>query len=216
MAKFKGVVKCCEICGAEFRVSQGRAETARFCSRPCAGIALGAKLQNRVTLVCEFCRTPFDVPRSHEKRRRFCSRECRDVDPVYYSERSARVLGEANAHWKGGVVPTSDGYLYHRAFGHPFASNGYVLQHRLVKEKELLATDPDSPFLIEIGGPKYLSPDFVVHHRDEDKTNNVPSNLECMTDAEHTRLHKLQISGRDRALTNAERQRRYKAKKAAG
>lgn len=34
-----------------------------------------------------------------------------------------------------------------------------------------------------------LTSDEVVHHRDEDKANNSPENLEVMSQAEHARLH---------------------------
>ena len=34
-----------------------------------------------------------------------------------------------------------------------------------------------------------LAPDEVVHHRDENRSNNHPSNLELMTRADHTRHH---------------------------
>ena len=119
--------------------------------------------------------------------------------------------------WKGGRTKHSDGYTYrHVGAHHPYAWNGYVLEHRFVMERHLQKTEPASPFLVKLGENLYLSPDFVVHHKDENKANNAPSNLECMTDVEHTRLHSLKRSGNERALTNAEKQKRYKAKKAAG
>jgi hypothetical protein len=32
---------------------------------------------------------------------------------------------------------------------------------------------------------------YDIHHKDGDKSNTDPENLECMTKAEHTKLHKL-------------------------
>jgi hypothetical protein len=49
-----------------------------------------------------------------------------------------------------------------------------VLMHRKIASEHL-------------GRP--LRPDEVVHHKDEDKLNNDPSNFEIMTAAEHGRLH---------------------------
>lgn len=46
--------------------------------------------------------------------------------------------------------------------------------HRVTKERE-------------IGRP--LTTQEVVHHRDEDKLNNDPANLELTTNAEHARYH---------------------------
>ena len=73
--------------------------------------------------------------------------------------------------------------------GHPFSSNGYVFEHRLVMEAHLREADPYSRFLIRLGNQMYLSPDYVVHHKDENKTNNAVSNLECMTRTDHMTHH---------------------------
>lgn len=32
---------------------------------------------------------------------------------------------------------------------------------------------------------------YVVHHKDEDKSNNHPDNLECMSRSEHSKMHKV-------------------------
>lgn len=39
---------------------------------------------------------------------------------------------------------------------------------------------------------RLLLPGEIVHHIDHDKTNNDPSNLQVMTQAEHARLHMLE------------------------
>jgi len=98
--------------------------------------------------------------------------------------------------WKGGRVKRVDGYVYRAAPHHPYASNTYVLEHRLVMEQYLRENEPDSPNLIQLGFQRYLSPEMHVHHIDEDKTNNVASNLMCMTPSDHRKHH------------NAERRRR--------
>ena len=56
-------------------------------------------------------------------------------------------------------------------------------------ERHLRGSNPGSPFLIRLGDNLYLSPEFVVHHRDRDMANNAIANLECMTTAEHVRHH---------------------------
>lgn len=98
--------------------------------------------------------------------------------------------GEKNPMWKGGKPSVrKDRYLSVRALGHPFATQGNMLEHRLVMERWLRKYQPDSPFLIEIDGKKYLSPDFEVHHKDLSRSNNDISNLQCMTRAEHRAEH---------------------------
>lgn len=37
-----------------------------------------------------------------------------------------------------------------------------------------------------------IPPGFVVHHRDHDKKNNVPGNLELLPKGEHVRRHNLE------------------------
>jgi endogenous inhibitor of DNA gyrase (YacG/DUF329 family) len=191
MAKFRGAVVSCKICGSAFKVPPSRAQTAEFCSIKCASVGRGERIRKRVTLSCANCGTPFEVPVSHADRRVYCSSKCKHESADYLSALSDRTRGDNNPMWSGGFVDHSEGYIYASAPDHPFASNGYVLAHRLVMERWLRRTDPSSPFLIRLGGGLYLSPEFVVHHKDETKRNNEIGNLECLTPAEHTRLHSL-------------------------
>lgn len=92
--------------------------------------------------------------------------------------------------WRGGVAKHGDGYVYEWVGDHPYAWQGYVLQHRLVMERWLRENKPDSPYLTMVNGRLYLSQEFLVHHRDENKSNNLIENLECMTDSDHMRHHR--------------------------
>ncbi|SRR5258708_7468963 len=82
-----------------------------------------------------------------------------------------------------------DGYIFVLSPDHPLAARGYVPEHRLVVERFLRATRPGSPYLISLGGQLYLRPEFIVHHEDEVKDNNVIGNLTPMTRPEHKRWH---------------------------
>lgn len=127
-----------------------------------------------------------NVTPSDEK---YCSYECKHSHGDYLQNLSDQTTRENNPMWKGGEVLHSGGWVYQYAPHHPFASNGYVFAHRRIMEKWLRENDPESPFLIRLGNHLYLSPDFVVHHKDENKRNNAIENLQCLTPAEHTRLH---------------------------
>lgn len=71
--------------------------------------------------------------------------------------------GDRNGSWKGGVRTDKRGYILVYKPEHPFAaSNGCVRLHRLVAEEKL---------------GRYLTQDEVVHHKDEDPSNNSPDNL---------------------------------------
>lgn len=82
--------------------------------------------------------------------------------------RPGRVAGERNPAWAGGRRRRRDGYWL------IWTPDGERLEHRVVAERSL-------------GRP--LQADEIVHHRDGDKGNNAPSNLEVMSQREHARLH---------------------------
>lgn len=101
---------------------------------------------------------------------------------------------EWNGSWKGGARVNKDGYRELLVLDHPFAKGrmkrgilrreGYVLEHRLVMEHTL---------------GRFLLPTEVVHHRDRNKLNNHPDNLELFsTNAEHL---KVELTGKCPAWT---------------
>lgn len=189
MAKFKGAVLTCVTCGAEFKVPPCRAETASTCSNACA-VAVRAKSRERKgILTCKTCKKDFTLPRCHADRQLYCSRACMHADPDLRAKKSVASAGARNHMWKGGLHSRQDGYIYASAPGHPFASNGYVLEHRLVMEKWLVESTPDSLYLVRVKRKLRLSPAFHVHHIDEDRTNNAIDNLMCMSPGDHQRLH---------------------------
>lgn len=82
--------------------------------------------------------------------------------------RQGRGAGAENPAWKGGRRVRTDGYVM------VWTPEGDVLEHRLVMSQVL---------------GRALRPDEVVHHRDGDKQNNHPSNLEVMSQSDHAALH---------------------------
>lgn len=190
MAKFVGAILSCEICGSEFKVPQCRAKTARFCGHECSVVGRAAAISKpKVAVVCKHCGVTFFDHQSHAGKRVYCSTTCMEAHSSHIQAKVDRFTGERNWNWSGGISQHSDGYIYESCPEHPFASNGYVFQHRLVAERHLRETHPDSPCLIRLGEQLYLSPDFVVHHEDGDRKNNVPGNLQVMTNSDHISLH---------------------------
>ena len=85
---------------------------------------------------------------------------------------------ERNNNWKGGRVIASNGYVLIKVgVEHPLADvRGYAYEHRLVATKVL---------------GRALRKGEIVHHRDGDKTNNAPTNLEiCESIATHSAEHR--------------------------
>lgn len=145
MAKFKGFIKCCEVCGTEFKVppSQGRVRT---CSRECGyKIRKHGNEKGKIELRCANCAKPFFTFPSHADRRKFCSSLCKDTSPDLIALRSARMSGEGNPGWKGGVSvrsTSSSGITYRRAQAH-------VEGEKIVRRKR--AKDSATPSWARIG-----------------------------------------------------------------
>lgn len=75
----------------------------------------------------------------------------------------SRQTGPQNPNWKGGRSVASNGYVLVKAPNHPRAdSRGYVYEHIIVAERKL---------------GRALLPGEEVHHDNERKTDNRPSNL---------------------------------------
>ena len=85
--------------------------------------------------------------------------------------------------WKAGSRPGSTGHVKVRVgVGHPLADpNGYAYEHLVV--------------WVAAGNPRPTRGQ-VLHHINEDKTDNRIDNLQLMTKAEHNRLHNTE-RGRD-------------------
>lgn len=95
-----------------------------------------------------------------------------------------RKTGEKALNWKGGMFPDSRGYMMMLKPGHPNSdSKGYIYVHRWVM----------SEFL---GRP--LEEGEEVHHIDKNIKNNDISNLQLLSNSEHS------------SLTNRDRERKLK------
>ena len=74
--------------------------------------------------------------------------------------------GVFNGMWKGGRVKNTMGYILRLRPDHPFTNNdGYVYEHRLVWEEHHNAS---------------LLPKTIVHHKNGNKQDNRPENLEAI------------------------------------
>jgi len=159
--------RICPVCKNSFIVHHCRKK--RFCSCECAkryqtGEHAAHWQGGGRVYICRNCKQGFRFKKSVP--RIFCSASCQ--------QRYQRL--ENHPLWGGGKVKNSDGHMQIRMPSHPHAFiNGYVFEHRIVMEKHL---------------NRYLDPREVVHHNDNNKTNNAIGNLTLFKDnSEHMKYH---------------------------
>jgi hypothetical protein len=88
-----------------------------------------------------------------------------------------KTAGARNGNWRGGRSLASNGYMLVRVgLDHPLADvRGYAYEHRIVASKML---------------GRWVHSKEHVHHKDENKLNNDPDNLEVLAAAEHQLQHR--------------------------
>lgn len=130
-----------------------------------------------IKLSCLACCKPFSVDPYRQYTAKFCSRSC--TSKYYFPSRQKSLLydkhGENHPMWKGGKTLNSQGYFLIYSPKHPYKSKqGYVREHRLVMEKHL---------------GRYLTKEEIVHHLNENKTDNRIENLQILTKKQHDIYH---------------------------
>lgn len=177
------ITKTCPVCMNVYQVPPSRDRSAATCSIACKAVFTTLIARSKwVEKTCPECSGTYRCPSHEAERRKFCSEACKA------SSESRRWA----AHESVGraVAKHGDGYLLEYAPSHPFAVGGYVMQHRLVMERELRAAGVAIHFTEQVGGKRYLRSDVDVHHRNGKKDDNRFSNLVACTPAAHQAIHR--------------------------
>lgn len=122
---------------------------------------------------CNICgKTFYEVP---SRKTVTCSRSCgmklthRGGEPHTVTKPVSPRSGENSPRWKGGRIIDKNGYVkVYTGEHHPSGARKYRLEHRIVMEQQL-------------GRP--LKRHEIVHHKDGNRQNNDPSNLEIWSKA---------------------------------
>ena len=190
------IIFTCEWCGEQFKGSPFRTKYKHnFCSKECsASFRKQATIEKREKekIVCPVCGKKFWAHpwRIENHETVCCSKECdkeiRRIKMAGENNHQFGIKGSKNASWVSDEKISSNRYKLVRRLDHPFRNqDDFVYEHRLVAE-EFLLNEENS---VTVNGIKYLSPEYVVHHKDFNPLNNIPENLEVMTNAKHTALH---------------------------
>ena len=153
---------------------------------------------NIVTVICGYCSKVFKTKRRDKKTAKYCSNSCcskkrfsiPENTPMFGKKMSiksrklmsiakkGKYIGSNHPNWKGGRWLTKEGYIYTMAKNHPFTRKGYVLKHRLVMEKHI---------------SRFLKPKEVVHHINNNPSDNRIENLMLFPNIHAHRNHHVKL-----------------------
>lgn len=186
----------CEYCGNQFIGSPSRLKAKHICcSKLCMNRLFKEIRENTdgyFNCICPVCNNKFHLKTYYKEKWKThtCSMECKKkLQSIRMSGEGNHqfgIRGEDNPSWKGGRKVSSYGYILIYMPEHPFCNgDGNIFEHRYIAEQYLL-TDENS---VVVGGKRYLSKKYVVHHKDGNRKNNDIENLEVMLKGEHSRMH---------------------------
>lgn len=152
----------CKTCGKVFYPLSGAKNI--YCSKVCHDVG---QRKGRVPATCEVCGKSFEMKPSQALAwtGKFCSHECQG------RSRWQRPLDRM--HNGKPALLNHGGYVKVWEPTHPHGRSGWVLEHRLVAEREI---------------GRYLVTEEQVHHVNGDKQDNQPENLEIMLAGDHASL----------------------------
>lgn len=188
----------CEYCGKK-KEYKYKSWIKKYCSHKCSNMASSKiRKKEKIELECEYCKHKFylleSVIKSREKQSgttiKYCSQKCmglanrtryievcRNCGKKFETTRNKFCCVECvNQYRKESGIMKRDGYWFENGYKVIYLDgDNYIKEHIQIMEKHI--------------GRK-LNADEVVHHINENKTDNRLENLKLMTRSEHSRLHR--------------------------
>ena len=165
----------CLYCGKKFRTHAcySRRGGNKFCSYKC--YHLNTRATNPNMRKCKICSKLFySKPYQRQLgRAQFCSIKCAS---------KFRTGKEFFGKKRIGISYHGDGYIYIKNHKHPFATkSGYVMEHRLIIEKHF---------------GRYLTRKEIVHHKNDNPSDNRIKNLKLFPNQYPHMLHHKKLNQR--------------------
>ena len=187
----------CEFCGKE-KEYKYKSKIRKYCSYKCSNKAnwQTKKRAEMVTIICEVCGKPFSIlasaKRSREKRSkiRYCSMKCLGIGMSKKKPAICKNCGKEFETTRNSFCSRQCVYEYKKKTGIAKKSgywyeNGYKVLYLGGKEgiKEHIKIMQDN-----LG--RKLTSEEVVHHINGNILDNHIENLQLLTRAEHSRIHR--------------------------
>lgn len=177
-------IKACGACGKTFDATPPNPRYDKphvYCSKACRDIGRGQKSRRRLTKQCKHCGKTFEILRSWETRGKHTGQFCGQACWIAYQQNngthrtSPAGSGQPKINKQGYVVVYRPWFKFCvEARNQGEISNyakGKLLEHRMVMEEVL---------------GRRLHVWESVHHKDGNRANNDPSNLELWTKPQPT------------------------------
>ena len=163
-----GLVKVvCAECGLVEYVLPSRAKKYKYCSRECMGKYNSKKYNKQVELICPICGKTYYCKQSKINHHRTCGdSECRKI----WLQQTRR--GKNNSNYKKIEID-----LINTSVKNNNHDKSKTIYQHVVKE------------ILGLNSVKDLPKGYVIHHKDCNHNNNIPTNLVVLPKHTHRILH---------------------------